>query len=276
MDAAVGEGERWIMSQPMILIVGGIVGFFGAGVFVVINEVKKSKRKQELRSEGVASTSSSQDKGKAKRKPIQEFLPISKIEPNGDLLLTNDGYRRLIQVGNVNPFALSNSEARSIRDHFRTMFGMFHQPVQFIVRGRRQDLTDYRQYFSTTYAKTAEKWENDRLLEYGRHVEAHLVELGQRQRTIRENLFVTGADGGLLGDRDVDEIRRTLHQETDVAINGLASCRVNPQLMSSEETIESFQVFWNRERVHARARDAVAYESLREYLVGGEEVEWSV
>ena len=248
--------------------------FLATITITVTRELKKSKRRR-LAQMGEDAPSKRKNRDE-KVKPIQEFLPINRVESTGELVLTNDAYRRLIQVGNVNPFALSEAEARSIRDHFRTMFGMFRQPIQFIVRGRRQDLTDYRQYFSSTYKGTAQKWENDRLLEYGRHVEAHLVDQGNRQRTIRENLFITTSDAGLLGERDLDELRRTLHQETDNALAGLASCRVTPQLMSAEETIESFQFFWNRDRLHARARDAVAYESLREYLVGENEVKWGV
>lgn len=263
------------MNNLIVVIIGALV-FVATIVVMVGRELKKSKRRQ-LAKMGASEPTKTSKKNKEERvKPIQEFLPIQRVEPTGELVLTNDAYRRLIAVGNVNPFAVSESEARSIRDHFRTMFGMFRQPVQFIVRGRRMDLTDYRAYFADTYRTTAEKWENDRLLEYGRHVEAHLVEQGNRQRTIRENLFVTTADAGLLGERDLDELRRTLHQETDTAFSGLSSCRVSPQLMSAEETIESFQFFWNRDRVHARARDAVAYESLREYLVGTDEVKWNV
>ena len=263
-----------MISQTLVVGVFGTAAVVGTVIFAITRERKRMNRKMALNKEDTGNVKAA--KSDSKIKPIQEFLPIDHIDATGELVLTNDGHRRLIQVGNVNPFALSNAEARSIRDHFRTMFGMFHQPLQFIVRGRRQDLTDYRQYMSTTYRKTAEKWANDRILEYGRHVEAHLVEQGQQQRTIRENLFITTADSGLLGERDIDELKRTLRQETEVALNGLSSCRVNPQLMTSEETIEAFQVFWNRDRVHARARDAVAYGSLREYLVGEDEVKWDV
>lgn len=271
-DAGATKGGTRL-NTLMVASTGGVV-FLGTIAITVSRELKKSKRRR-LAQTGAKPSSKPKSK-EQKVKPIQEFLPISRVESTGELVLTNDAYRRLIQVGNVNPFALSEAEARSIRDHFRTMFGMFRQPIQFIVRGRRQDLTDYRQYFSDTYKATAQKWENDRLLEYGRHVEDHLVDQGNRQRTIRENLFITTADSGLLGERDLDELRRTLHQETDTALSGLASCRVTPQLMSAEETIESFQFFWNRDRLHARARDAVSYESLREYLVGEDEVKWDV
>ena len=263
------------MNNLIVITVGALV-FIGTIVVMVTRELKKSKRRKLAQMGATQPTKKSKKNKEERVKPLQEFLPIERVEPTGELVLTNDAYRRLIAVGNVNPFALSEREARSIRDHFRSMFGKFRQPVQFIVRGRRMDLTDYRAYFSETYKTTAEKWENDRLLEYGRHVEAHLVDQGNRQRTIRENLFVTTADAGLLGERDLDELRRTLHQETDNVFSGLSSCRVSPQLMSAEETIESFQFFWNRDRVHARARDAVAYESLREYLVGDEELKWNV
>ena len=261
------------MNTMLVVLVGAVV-FMGTIAFTVSRELKKSKRRR-LAQTGDSSTPKKKTK-ESKAKPIQEFLPIERVEPTGELILTHDAHRQLIKVGNVNPFALSDAEARAIRDHFRTMFSMFRQPIQFIVRGRRMDLTDYRQYFSETYKNTAQKWESDRLLEYGRHVEAHLVEQGNRQRTIRENLFVTTADSGLLGERDLDGLQRTLHQETDNALSGLSSCRVTPQLMSSEETIESLQFFWNRDRLHARARDAAAYESLREYLVGEDEVQWNV
>lgn len=240
----------------------------------IMRELNKSKRKAALRSGNDEGTKKAEKARKTK--PIQAFLPIERVETDGELVLTTGGFRRLIKVGNINPFALSDSEAVSIRNHFRAMFGMFKQPVQFIVRGRRMDLSDYRSYFSDAYTKTAEKWENDRLLEYGRHVEAHLVDQGNRQRTIRENLFVTEADGGMFGGQDTEEIRRILYQETDNALSGLASCRVTPQLMTSEEEIESFQVLWNRDRLHARARDAVEYDSIREYYVGQEEVTLNV
>ncbi|EPZ44298.1 MULTISPECIES: hypothetical protein [Alicyclobacillus] len=232
---------------------------------IILIENQRSKRKRSIQ----AAQREKVQKG-TKEKPIQTFLPIVRVEATGEMVLQNDAFRQVIQVGNLNPFALSETEARAVRDNFKTMFGMFHQPVQFIVRGRRMDLTDYRQYFSQTYRATAEKWENDRLLEYGRHLEAHLVEHGNRQRTIRENLFITQADTGLLGEHDLEELRRTLRQETETAYSGLARCRVSPHILSSEETIEAQQFFWNRERIHARARDAVAYQSLKEYLIGDE------
>ncbi|MCF8567035.1 hypothetical protein LLE49_20140 [Alicyclobacillus tolerans] len=260
--------------NTLIVVSVGAVVFVGTIAITVSRERNKSKRRR--REQTGAEPAPKKNKKETKVRPIQEFLPIDQVESTGELVLTNDAYRRLIQVGNVNPYALSDAEGRSIREHFRNMLEMFRQPIQFIVRGRRMDLTDYRQYFSQTYQATAEKWESDRLLEYGRHVEAHLVEQGNRQRTIRENLFVTTADAGLLGERDVGELRRTLHQETDNALSGLTHCRVTPKLMSAEETIESFQFFWNRDRLHARARDAVTHDSLREYLVGEDEVKWHV
>lgn len=257
-----------------LLITGSVGGiaFISAIIWTIQKELNRSKRNLLVQT----GETSAKNKKAQKSKPIQEFLPIERVEPNGELVLTSGGFRRHIKVGNVNPFALSDAEARSIRDHFKTMFSMFKQPVQFIVRGRRMDLTDYRLYFSNAYKKTAEKWENDRLLEYGRHVETHLIEQGNRQRTIRENLFVTTADGGLFGETDTEELRRVLYQETDVALSSLSSCRVTPQLMSAEEEIEAFQIFWNRDRLHARARDAVEQGSIREYYVGEEELKWNV
>lgn len=253
----------------------GAVAFMGAMAWTVKRELNRSKRNLLIQT-GEPAAKKKVDKKAQKTKPIQEFLPVDRVEPNGELVLSFGGFRRLINIGNVNPFALSDAEARSIRDHFKTMFSMFKQPIQFIVRGRRMDLTDYRSFFSDTYKKTADKWENDRLLEYGRHIEAHLVDQGNRQRTIRENLFVTEADGGVFGPGDVEELRRVLYQETDTALSSLSRCRVTPQLMSSEEEIEALQIFWNRDRLHARARDAVEEGSVREYYVGDEEVKWSV
>jgi hypothetical protein len=244
----------------------------GGGVFVLVivvtlvSELRKSKKRIDD-----AQGSSEKRKKAQKTRPIQEFLPIERAEATGEIQLVDGGYRRLIRVGNINPYALSEAEIRAIRDHFQTMFSMFHNPVQFIVRGRRMDLTDYRQDFERTYTRTAEKWGSDLLLEYGRHVEAHLVEQGNKQRTVRENLFITEVDSGIVGTKDPENLLRLLNQETETALSGLTRCRVSPQAMSLEETIEAFQFFWNRDRVHARARDAVAYGGLKEYLTGDDE-----
>ncbi len=248
----------------MLWLGGGSV-FVAVMVVTLVSELRKSKR-------GVQeSKETAQRKKTQKVRPIQDFLPVERAEATGEIVLTGGSYRRLIRVGNINPYALSETEIRAIRDHFQMMFSMFHNPVQFIVRGRRMDLTDYRQYFEQTYTRTAEKWESDLLLEYGRHVEAHLVEQGNKQRTVRENLFITQADAGMLGTKDREDLLRLLNQETETAISGLNRCRVSPQPMSLEETVEAFQFFWNRDRVHARARDAVAYGGLKEYLTGDDE-----
>lgn len=242
---------------------------------VILLEWQRNKRKRNK--ENGHQRTVMTGRRRSKEKPIQTFLPIARVESAGELVLENDAYRRVIQVGNINPLAISEFEARSVRDHFKKMFGMFHQSVQFIVRGRRMDLTDYRRYFSKTYRATAEKWESDRLLEYGRHIEAHLVEQGNRQRTIRENLFIVQADTSILGERDLDELRRTLNQEAETAYSALTRCRVSPHILSAEETIEAQQFFWNRDRIHARARDAVAFQSTKEYLIGDEgEVKFDV
>ncbi|SFU95289.1 hypothetical protein [Alicyclobacillus macrosporangiidus] len=249
----------------MLMWLGGGGVFTAVVAATLISELRKSKRGSEKNETSVSVKPK-------KVRPLQEFLPVERAEPTGEIQLVGGGYRRLIRVGNINPYALSEAEIRSIRDHFQTMFGMFHNPVQFIVQGRRMDLTDYRQDFQRTYTRTAEKWGSDLLLEYGRHVEAHLVDQGNKQRTVRENLFITQVDAGLIGTKDPDDLLRVLNQETETALSGLTRCRVSPQIMSLEESIEALQFFWNRDRVHARARDAVRYGGLKEYLTGEEEV----
>ena len=243
---------------------GGIV-FVLVIVTTGITEMNKSKR-------GVSEKKTVKDAKSKKERPIQEFLPVERAEPTGELELRGGSFRRLIRVGNINPYALSEAETRSVRDHFQNMFGMFRNGIQFVVRGRRMDLTDYRQDFQRTYTETAEKWGSDRLLEYGRHLEAHLVDQGNKQRTVRENLFICEADAGMLGTKEPDDLLRLLNQEVETALTELGRCRVTPQGMTLEETVESLQFFWNRDRVHARARDAVAYGGLQEYLVGDEEM----
>ena len=231
-------------------------------IIMVIWQVVVAKKKPS--SEGASQAT----KSKGKIRPIQEFLPVDKVQGDGTIVLKRNQYRRILRVGNVNPYALSQQDGETIRENFRAMLSVMRRPFQFIVRGRRMDLTDYRTYFHYSYQKAAEKWESNRILEYGRHVEAHLVEMGSKQRTIRENLWVTTSDMSLIGSHDEDEVKRALDQETETALSGLSRCKVSVDALGPEESIESLQIFLNRDRIHARARDAVATDGLRGYLMG--------
>ena len=231
-------------------------------IAMVIWQIKAAKKVPPTES------SSQATKGKGKTRPMQEFLPVDKVQGDGTIVLKRNLYRRILRVGNVNPYALSQQDGETIRENFRTMLSVMRRPFQFIVRGRRMDLTDYRTYFQDAYQKAAEKWESNRILEYGRHVEAHLVEMGSKQRTIRENLWVTTSDMSLIGSHDEDEVKRALQQETETTLAGLSRCKVSVDALGPSESIESLQIFLNRDRIHARARDAVETDSLRGYLMG--------
>jgi hypothetical protein len=229
--------------------------------FAIYDQRKKTKKTVDPKPQGKNS------KDKKGSRPIQEFLPVERVD-DGAIVLKGDKYRRMIHVGNINPYALSESEMNSIRNNFRTLLTMLRSPAQFIVRGRRMDLTDYRQYFSKQYTETAQKWENDQILQYGQMIEQHLVDQGNKQRTIRENLFVVGAEPGMLIEHDPDDIKRALQQDIETVVGGLQRCQLTAYPMPEEEQIEALQLFWNKDRLHARARDAVIFDTLRGYHIG--------
>lgn len=239
------------------VIVASVIGF------VFYDQRKKNKKTADTNPDSKKSSKNS----KKGARPIQEFLPVEKAD-DGAIVLKGDKYRRMIHVGNINPYALSESEMNSVRNNFRALLTMLKSPAQFIVRGRRMDLTDYRQYFSKQYTETAQKWENDQILQYGQMLEQHLVDQGNKQRTIRENLFVVGAEPGMLVEHDPEDIKRVLQQDIETVVGGLKRCQLNSYPMPVDEQIEALQLFWNKDRLHARARDAVTYDTLRGYHIG--------
>jgi hypothetical protein len=240
------------------------LGLVTAGLFVWHQERKKRSHWQET---------SDASRGRSRSKPMQTFLPIERVEPDGTIALRDGGLRRILRVGNVNPYALSGHEAESIRANFQTMLSTLREPFQFVVRGRRMDLTDYFATLDATVEETARKWEDDRLLEYGRQLHRHLESRGEKQRTLRENLWVTTAHRSFFpGHGGEEEARHTVQQETETVFAGLLRCRVHPVVLGAEEAIEAQQQFLDRDKVHARARDAVRLDSLRGYFFGKEEM----
>ncbi|WP_258111248.1 hypothetical protein [Alicyclobacillus sp. SP_1] len=229
-----------------------------AGLVVWRQEKRKARTLEEPRA-----------KVRRKTKPVQQLLPIDHVRADGTLVLADGGMRKVLRVGNLNPYALSAAEAEGIRARFQTLLSTLREPFQIIVRGRRMDLSEYYTYFDALVEATAQKWENDRLLQYGRDLHRHLEERGEQQRTLRENLWVTSAHANWLSKSD-EEVHQAVQHETETAFAGLMQCRVHPTLLGAEEAIEAQQQFLNRDKVHARARDAVRYDSLRGYYIGKE------
>jgi len=197
---------------------------------------------------------------KRKRKitpSLQDFLPVDGFHADGAMRVSGQ-LRRLIRVGDMNLYSMSEEEIVAVRERFRETLKHLDNPFQISVQARRANYSDFLMYAQAVVDDSIQSYANSVFTNFAERLKNHLQDEALKPRTDRENLIVLGVLPKIGGEEEKAQLER-LEREQGYVEAGLSAMELPYDLLDAIGSIEAIQNFWNRERAMSqRYRDAFA------------------
>lgn len=198
---------------------------------------------------------------------LQRFLPLQGFDSSGAMIVSGR-FRRMIQVGDHNLYAMTTEDIRVLRDRFRDMVKRLDHPFQLSVQARRANYTDFVRYSERVIAETAQSYEKEAFHVYTSALLRYLQQEAAKPRTDRENLIIVGVVPKLTGESKSSQLNR-LVREQGLVESGLSEMGLTYAVLDSIAAVEVIQNFYNRERAMSqRYRDAYARQMHAPHVTG--------
>ena len=174
----------------------------------------------------------------------EEFLAAQDLmdikEVNGEIAITKKNrYVKIIQIGSINYFLLSDEERAAVDTSFGSLLFGLTFPVQFYVQTRLLDL-------SSTIESLKEDAEDipEEMQDYGHAMIDYLSRwISMRKVMIRTPYVVFAATS-----KDADEAQNELQHRQQLIIDGLTRCGLSARVLRDQEMVDLWYGIYNKDR----------------------------
>lgn len=241
-------------------------------VIVLIAFVAKESRKHTVAKEDLGTTNNPLDsrlRHRGSKMTLQRFLPLQGFHPTGAMIVSGC-FRRMIQVGNHNLYAMTLEDIRILRDRFRDLVKHLDQPFQLSVQARRANDTDFVRYSEQVITQTSAMYASTAFSAYTSALLGYLKEEAAKPRTDRENLMIIGVIPKLGGESKQAQLDR-LAREQGLVESGLSQMGLPHVVLDPIRSVEVIQNFYHRDRaISQRYRDAYGRQTHAPHVSGSE------
>lgn len=191
---------------------------------------------------------------------LQDFLSVDGFHADGAMRVSGQ-LRKLIRVGDMNLYSMSEEEIVAVRERFRETLKRLDNPFQMSVQARRANYSDFLMYAQAVIDDSIQSYANPVFTNFAERLKTHLQDEALKPRTDRENLIVLGVLPKIGGEEEKVQLER-LEREQGYVEAGLSAMELPYDLLDAIGSIEAIQNFWNRERAMSqRYRDAFARQT---------------